>query len=86
MLREYYPGSWFVKALPLASRVNASMINLKESLYGINKKIHTKIQDLLAMLCEKDHTACKVFLEQEVVPDISVLAAFLLLHTLCPTP
>lgn len=34
------------------------------------------------MLGEKDHTACKVPLEQEVVLDVSVLAAFLLLHTL----
>lgn len=52
-------------ALPLASCVNASMINPMESLYGLNKKIHAKIQDLLAMLCEKDHTACKLPLEQE---------------------
>ena len=73
-------------ALPLTSCVNASMINFMESLYGLNKKIHAKIQHLLAMLYEKDHTACKVSLEQEIVPDVSVLAAFLLLHTLCPAP
>lgn len=65
-------------ALPLASCVNASMINFMESLYGLSKKI----QDLLAALCEKAHTACKGPLQQEVVLDVSVLAAFLLLHTL----
>lgn len=69
-------------ALPLASCVTASTINFMELLYGLNEKIHAKIQDLLAMLGEKDHTACKVPLEQEVVLDVSVLAAFLLLHTL----
>lgn len=71
-------------ALPLASCVNASMINFMESLYGLNK-IHAKIQDLLAMLYEKDHTACKVPSEQEIVLDVSVLAAFFF-STLCVQP
>lgn len=38
------------------------------------------------MLCEKDDTACKVPLEQEVVLNVSVLAAFLLLYTLSGQP